>query len=69
MYKYKIVKLGLKQSGLKGFVEFEIEDHNEIIDKHAEEGWKVVQILPIKYNTTNGAPMEFEIIFERGVDN
>lgn len=64
MYQYKSVKLAVKG----GFVISELEDHNEIIDKHASEGWQLVQILPVKY-TSNGVPVELEIIFEREIGN
>ena len=63
MYQYKSVKLAIK-----GFVVSELKNHNEIIDEHAKEGWRLVQILPVKYGS-NGVPMEVEIIFEREIDN
>lgn len=69
MYEYKSVKLGLKkQSGIKGIIFSELEDYNETIHEHAKEGWRLVQILPVKYGNS-GYPMEFEIIFEQKVDN
>ncbi len=68
MHEYKSVKLGFKkQLGLKGIVISELENYNEIIDKHSKEGWRLVQILPVKYGN-GGYPMKFEIIFERKVD-
>lgn len=63
MYQYKSEKLALK-----GFVVSELENHNEIIDKYAKEGWRFVQIFPVKY-ASNGVPMEVEIIFEKEIDN
>jgi len=63
MYQYKSVKLPLK-----GFVVLELGNHNEIIDRYAKEGWRLVQIFPVKY-ASNGVPMEIEIIFEREIDN
>lgn len=66
MYEYKCVKLGLKRLGIKAMVLLEVEDHSEIIDKHAKEGWRLVQIFPVKYAGSD--PTEFEIIFERKVD-
>ena len=44
MYQYKSVKLAPK-----GFIVSELENHNEIIDKYAKEGWRLVQILPELY--------------------
>ena len=63
MYQYKSVKLAPK-----GLIVLELENHNEIIDKYAKEGWRLVQIFPVKY-ASSGVPMEFEIIFEREIDN
>ncbi|NLY46071.1 MAG: DUF4177 domain-containing protein [Tissierella sp.] len=63
MYQYKGVKLPLK-----GLVVSELKNHNEIIDKYAEGGWRLVQIFPVKY-ASNGVPMEVEIIFEREIDH
>lgn len=63
MYEYKYVKLEIK-----GIVFSKLDAHGEIISKHAKEGWRFIQILPVKYGNT-GYPMEFEIIFERKVDN
>lgn len=63
MYEYKSVNLDRK-----GFFGSELGDHNEIIDKYAKEGWRLVQILPTRYSS-HGVPMEFEIIFEQKVDN
>ncbi len=63
MYTYKMVRIPAK-----GFVITEVEDHDEVIDRHANEGWRLVQILPVKY-ATSGVPMEFEVIFERKKEN
>lgn len=61
MYQYESEKLTMK-----GFVVSELKDHNEIIDRYAKEGWRLVQILPVKY-TSNVVPMEFEAIFEKKI--
>jgi hypothetical protein len=61
MYEYKYVKATL--GGL-----FIPANHHEIIDKYAKEGWRLVQVLPIEYNG-HGKPTDFEIIFERSIDN
>ena len=41
-----------------------VANHHEIIDKYADEGWKLVQVLPVMYDSS-GKPWEFEIVFER----
>lgn len=59
MYHYKYV-----ETTLGGF--FSTADHHGIIDDHAKEGWRLVQVLPVTYNS-HGKPTSFEIIFERRV--
>jgi hypothetical protein len=60
MYQYKYVKTQLGNF-------FENADHHEIIDYHAKEGWRFVQVLANHYNG-EGKPSEFEIIFEKEVE-
>ncbi len=60
MYQYKYVKANL--GGL-----FTKANHHETIDKHAKDGWRLVQVLPIEYNG-HGKPTDFEIVFERSID-
>jgi len=60
MYEYKYV-----DATLGGF--FTVANHRGIINQHAEEGWKLVQVLPTDYNA-HGKPTAYEIIFEREVD-
>ena len=43
MYTFKMVRIPVK-----GFVVTEIEGHDEVIDRHANDGWRLVQILPVK---------------------
>ncbi|NLY53395.1 MAG: DUF4177 domain-containing protein [Firmicutes bacterium] len=57
MYEYKYV-----EATMGGF--FKAANHHEIIDQHAKEGWRLVQVLPVGY-TGHGRPTRFEIIFER----
>ncbi|KAB2334407.1 DUF4177 domain-containing protein [Cytobacillus depressus] len=57
MYEYKFV-----ETKLGGF--FSSPTHRETIVTHASEGWRLVQVLPLKYNG-HGKPMEYKIIFER----
>lgn len=59
MYEYKYV-----ESTLGGF--FSEANHHEIIDECAKNGWRLVQVLPMYYNS-NGKPTKYEIIFEREV--
>ncbi len=60
MYKYKYVKATL--GGL-----LTNANHHEIIDEYAKDGWRLVQVLPMHYNS-HGKPTEYEIIFERKIE-
>jgi len=59
MYEYKFVS-----TSLGGY--FTEATHQETIQEHAREGWRLVQVLPTNYNG-HGKPTEYEIIFERQV--
>lgn len=59
MYEYKYV-----ETTLGGF--FTSANHHEVIDKHAKEGWRLVQVLPLYYNS-HGKPTDYEVIFERKI--
>jgi len=59
MYEYKYVQCSL--GGL-----FSEADHHDEIEKNAKEGWRLVQVLPMYYNS-HGKPTEYEIIFEREI--
>lgn len=61
MYTYKYVKttLGGKLSNA---------GYKETINHNAADDWRLIQILPIKYNC-DGRPIEFEIIFEKHLAN
>lgn len=61
MYEYKYV-----ETALGGF--FSSPTHRETINTYAREGWRLVQVLPLKYNG-HGKPMDYEIIFERQVQD
>lgn len=65
MYEYKFVKVSLKTSftGTKP-----IEDYHEIIEHHAKEGWRLVQIFAPGIKAY-GAAGFYEIIFERQKQN
>jgi len=60
MFEYKYVG-----TNLGGF--FTKANHHEIIDKYAKEGWRMAQVLPMNYNS-DGKPTEYEIIFERKIE-
>ncbi|WP_098743593.1 DUF4177 domain-containing protein [Paenibacillus sp. EZ-K15] len=49
---------------LGGF--FSEATHQQTIIEYAREGWRLVQVLPTKYDG-NGKPTHYEIIFERPV--
>jgi Domain of unknown function (DUF4177) len=58
MYEYNYVQIDLNVGGnLK-------DNHKEIINQYALEGWKLIQIIPISYNV-DGKPFKFEAIFEK----
>lgn len=61
MYEYKYVG-----TTLGGF--FSAANHHETINKYAKEGWRLVQVLPMSYNS-HGKPTEYEIIFERKIED
>lgn len=57
MYEYKFV-----QAHLGSF--FQESTYRKTIEEYAEQGWRLVQVLPIAYNG-HGKPTDYEIIFER----
>ena len=57
MYEYIFV-----ETHLGGF--FSDANHRDIINDHAQKGWRLVQVLPTHYNG-HGKPTAYEIIFER----
>ncbi|WP_139905746.1 DUF4177 domain-containing protein [Clostridium thermarum] len=59
MFEYKYV-----ECTLGGF--FTEANHHEIIQEHAKEGWRLVQVLPLYYNG-HGKPTDYEIIFEKEI--
>ncbi|MFC5528336.1 DUF4177 domain-containing protein [Cohnella yongneupensis] len=59
MYEYIFV-----ETSLGGF--FTSATHQETIQKYAQEGWRLVQVLPTHYNG-QGKPTDYEIIFERQI--
>ena len=64
MYEYKFVRVDLK--GFWISTKKPKEDHHKIIEEHAKEGWRFVQIFaPAVSVAGGGIPEYFELIFER----
>jgi hypothetical protein len=62
MYEYKFVKLEVK-----GFFTRKPEqDYHVLIEKHAKEGWRLVQILTPPIGSY-GIATYFELIFEKQI--
>lgn len=61
MYVYKFVQVKLK-TGM--FSSKPAEDYHKIIEDHANEGWRLVQIFtpPLSYQ---GNASQFELVFEK----
>lgn len=64
MYEYKFVKIDLE-----GFFLADKRpkiDHHQVVEQHAREGWRLVQIFaPSVSVMAGGIPNYFEIIFEK----
>jgi hypothetical protein len=64
-YEYKFVRLGeYRGSALFGVRDKDRETHREIVDEHAREGWRLVQIFA-PGTAAFGAARYYELIFER----
>ena len=64
-YEYKFVRVGeYRGSALFGVRDREREAHREIIDEHARQGWRLVQIFA-PGTAAFGAARYYELIFER----
>ncbi len=61
MYEYKYVECSMG-GVLIG------DNHREIIDKYAELGWRLIQIVPLDYTVPGRVNKNFEIIFERKLE-
>ncbi len=61
MYTYKFVKVELKSGWMRKKPK---EDYHEIIQDHAKEGWRFVQIFAPAISGYGAAPF-FELIFEK----
>lgn len=63
MYEYKYVKIKVI-----GLIRRPESDYHVIIDQHAREGWRLVQILTPPIGSYGIAPY-YELIFEREKNN
>ena len=64
MYEYKYVKVDLE--GFMFSSKKPRVDHHRIIEEHAKDGWRLVQIFaPAVSVLGGGVPDYFEIILER----
>lgn len=66
MYEYKFVRVSLDRGVLETRPDM---DYRRIVDSHAREGWRLVQIFSPSVTTHIGAGYDsyFELIFEREV--
>jgi hypothetical protein len=64
MFEYKYVKIEMKS---KLFSYGPRQDYREIVEQHAKEGWRFVQIFA-PGTRGYGIASYFEIIFEKQVD-
>lgn len=61
MYEYKFVRLGEGWIGARKEAE---EKYKPVIEEHARQGWRLVQIFAPSIGSS-GRALFFEIIFER----
>lgn len=64
MYQYKFVKINLTSIAEKT----PREDYKKIIEEHAMEGWRLVQIFSPPVSNA-GSASYFELIFEKYDEN
>ena len=41
------------------------ENHRELIDQYAKDGWRYVNAIPTTFYGNNGQPKTFDLIFEK----
>lgn len=63
-YEYQFVRLGEGWGGVKKWAK---EDYPDVVQKYAEEGWRLIQIFA-PGTGVYGAAKYYELIFERVVD-
>ena len=64
MYEYQYIPLHVG-GGL--FVNNADKEHQEIINREAENGWRYVGYIPIDFSG-KGSPLHIDLIFERPVE-
>lgn len=64
MYEYKYVDF----NHTMGVVQAKMDDYQGIIHEEAKRGWHLVQIFATKYSL-KGIPTEFQLIFERKIQD
>jgi hypothetical protein len=68
MYQYKFVKIEL--GGFWISARKPKADYHRLIEEHAKEGWRLVQIFAPSVSVMGGGiPEYFELIFERKMDS
>ena len=63
-YEYQFVRLG---EGMLGVKKWAKEDYPNVVQKYAEEGWRLIQIFA-PGTAIDGSAKYYELIFERVVD-
>lgn len=63
-YEYKFVRLGEGMFGVKKWAK---QDYPDVVQKYAEEGWRLIQIFA-PGTGGYGAAKYYELIFEREVE-
>lgn len=64
MYKYKYVSVNFNS----GFAKNSLEDHRDIIDNLAKDGWRFVSAIPT-LNKGYGMISELDLVFEKPIEN
>lgn len=64
MFDYKFKKISAKS----GFFKFSYDkDYKKIIQEHAHQGWRFIQLVPTVWDG-HGRTKEIDLIFERPAD-
>lgn len=63
MYKYQYVTVCFSTGG---FMKDKLEEHREIIDRYAADGWRFVTVIPTEI-VGYGALHEVDLVFEKEI--